>query len=148
MIEFKEYDKVDSMEWLFTTAFAEGSNALNVINDEELWDIGDWGTLTFIEMLDVDDVVARCMVNEGELYGFIVYPNKQNKGYGKLLFEYCMDNHSKDDKMTLSTSNKYMESIIKKYKHKMLGLIDNEYGGPDEPQYEVYKTGDLNENNC
>jgi len=128
------YDKVDSKDWILSTAYAEREMAFKTLNNKLLWNLGEWGNLLFLEVRsDSDEIMGRAFILKPELVedenidnfiigGLHVYPWFLNKGVATLLIQYCINlaNEFKID-FGISTNN---ENLVKLIKAKFEGFVN------------------------
>jgi GNAT superfamily N-acetyltransferase len=134
-LNFIVLNKVDSIDWLIKTSLAEGIHAYKVLEDERLWNIGEWGTLLFVEVFNEDICVARFMYSIDVLFCVIVYPPFRNKGILKEILEWVNKNTTV---VELTTTNQIVTKTALKYGYTVTEVFEGEYSG--EPTDRLRRT--------
>jgi len=130
-------NKVNSKEWLLSTALAENEFVHKVLEDNRLWDIGDWG-LDYVSFYDNNKVIGRCTIGDLDekltIIGLVIYPWFRNKGYCKEFLELIIKHYGKED-IHLNTRNPYLEKTIKGLGFECYGKVLSGYSNLYEKSY-------------
>lgn len=130
-------NKVNSKEWLLSTALAENEFSHKVLEDKRLWNIGDWW-LDYVSFYDNDNLIGRCTNGylDGKLtiFGLVIYPWFRNKGYCKKFLELIIKYYGKED-IYLNTRNPYLEKTIKGLGFEYCGKVLSDYSNLYEKSY-------------
>ena len=126
-------NKVNNKDWLLKTSFAENEFAYKVLEDERLWDIGEWG-LDYVTLKDTEEEIGYCTIAIGaniEIYGLSILQWHRRKGYCKKFMELIIEQYSKENTISieLSTRSLYLEKVLKdlgfKYSHSKISEYSN-----------------------
>ncbi len=139
MEEVITLNKVDSKEWLKHTAESEREHSKEVLKDEMLQSIGEWG-LDYLLYKHDDKIIGRCTIGYNEeresnyIYGLVIVKEYRGKGYGTKFMEYIINKY-KD--IGFQSRFKEMEHIASKLN---IECVDTEKIGDFSNQRErVYK---------
>jgi len=136
-MKLKIKNKVNSKDWLIKTSFAENEFAYKVIEDERLWNIGDW-SLDYITLKDGKEEIGYCTLGYEEglvtLYGLSILPWHRNKGHCTEFLKLIISQY-KEYNITLLTRNIYLEKVLKALDFKYVGTEISEYSTLKENKY-------------
>lgn len=121
MVTFKVMDKVDSMDWLIKIAPCDPINGItDLVENKVLWNIGEWGTLKFVEVYKESTCVARFMYYNEVVYCVVVYPPYRNQGILKEILKWLETN---TDVVELTTTNPIMKKTVQNFGYSFVGLV-------------------------
>ena len=148
-MKLKIKNKVNSKDWLLKTSFAENEFAYKVLEDERLWDIGDWG-LDYITLKDNKEEIGYCTIaidDNVSIYGLSILPWHRKKGYCKEFMKLIIKHYNKKNitDIELSTRSPYLESVLKDLGFEYAYSEISEYSNLKEEKYLLNIEDKLNE---
>ncbi len=101
-VTINEYNKVNSEDWLLSSALSENKYYYKVLDDYAWENIGNIEDLTYIEVTDeINRVLGRCIYikSSSTLCSLFVYPRARGQKIATLLVKHCISKAKQEHKL-------------------------------------------------